>query len=398
LANTLLPCTVFDWEWNRDDVVSEELSTQEIEWFALEWLGMAVGNHFVGRTVVNFDVSFFNLVGQMKMMNVKGTGVFGRAAHAICQQKDGAFVVLVKNVVLNFVALGFQKTFGPENKLRHVVCANKFGFGAAASVELLFAGSVEDATALESHGSSSVTFEVGMNCESCVDKPTDNVEAVSREDEFIVPGFGKEDHETWEFVPIILVGVLDLSAQGGNHELDVRASPFAKEESLCNKGVKDFGFFRGQLGGSACGVEVRRSWSRSGILGSELDWEVIKHGLNAVFHVNADLAAVAKIKVHCGAVMEVTASLFCFAAMTTHGVEPVSKFIGHQTGNVACHDVVHMEANGVLLAVNHLIGDAGIIGVELASDRFQVGTELFAPEEGGLKHAAECLLEEEIQV
>jgi len=55
--------------------------------------------------------------------------------------------------VLNFVALGFHKKFGPENKLRHVVCDNKFGFGAAAGVELLFAGSVEDATVSKSHGS-----------------------------------------------------------------------------------------------------------------------------------------------------------------------------------------------------------------------------------------------------
>jgi len=128
-------------------------------------------------------------------------------------------------------------------------------------------------------------------------------------------------------VPIFLIGVLDLGAQCGNCKLDVGASPFAKEEGICNKGVKDLGFFRGQLGGSAGGVEVRRSWSRSGILGSELDGEVIKHGLNVVFHVNADLAAVAKIKVHCKAVMEVTVSLFYFALMAVHGVKPVSKFI-----------------------------------------------------------------------
>jgi len=103
---------------------------------------------------------------------------------------------LVKKVVLNFVALGFHKMFGPEDELRHVVCANKFSFGAAASVKLLLAGSVEDATVSESHGSSGVTFEVGMNCRSYVDKPTDNVKSVSGKDEFIVPGFGKEDHET----------------------------------------------------------------------------------------------------------------------------------------------------------------------------------------------------------
>jgi len=98
--------------------------------------------------------------------------------------------------VLNFVALGFHKKFGPENELRHVVCTNKFGFRATASVELLFAGSVEDATASKSHGSSGVTFEFRMNCESCVDKPTDNVEAVNGKGEFIVPCFGKEDPET----------------------------------------------------------------------------------------------------------------------------------------------------------------------------------------------------------
>jgi len=168
--------------------------------------------------------------------------------------------------VLDFVALGFHKKFDPEKKLRHVVCANKFGFSAAAGVELLFAGSVEDATASKSHGSGSVTFEVGMNCEGCVDKPTDNVEAVSGKDEFIVSGFGQKDHETEEFAPIILVGILDSGAQGGNSELDVGTSPLAKEQGLRCEGVKDLCFFWRQLGGSAGGVEVRRRES------SEVNW------------------------------------------------------------------------------------------------------------------------------
>ena len=145
--------------------MSKQLSTQEVERFALEWLGMAVGNHFVGGTAMNFDVSFFNLVCQMKITNVKGTSAFSGIVLTVFQQKNGAFVVLAKNVVLNFVVLGFHKKFGPENELRHVVCANKFGFRAAASVEFLFAGSVWDATASESHGASGVAFEVRMNCE-----------------------------------------------------------------------------------------------------------------------------------------------------------------------------------------------------------------------------------------
>jgi len=125
---------------------------------------------------------------------------------------------------------------------------------------VVLAGSVEDATALESHGSSGVTFEAGTNWEVCVDKPMDDVEAVSGKDELIVPGFRKENHETEEFAPIILIGVLDLGAQRGNCELGVGESPFAKEEGLSNKGVKDFGFFQGQLWGS--GMEVHSSWGR----------------------------------------------------------------------------------------------------------------------------------------
>jgi len=73
------------WERNGDDFVSEELSTQEVEWFALEWLGVVVGNHFVGRTAMNFDVSFFNLVCQIKVTNVKCTGAFSGAALTVLQ-------------------------------------------------------------------------------------------------------------------------------------------------------------------------------------------------------------------------------------------------------------------------------------------------------------------------
>jgi len=58
---------------------------------------------------------------------------------------------------------------------------------------------------------------------------------------------------------------------------------------------------------------------------------------------------------------------------------------------VACHDVVYMEANSMLLALNHFVGDTGITGIEHVSDGFKVGTELFVPEEDGLKHAVEFL-------
>jgi len=48
-----------------------------------------------------------------------------------------------------------------------------------------------------------------------------------------------------------------------------------------------------------------------------------------------------------------------------------------------------MEADGVLFAVNDLVGNAGITWVENMS--FWIRTELFVPEECGLKHAVEGL-------
>ena len=71
--------------WERNDVVSEELSSQEVEWFALEWLGMVVGNHLVSGTIFHFNVSFLDLVCQIKITNVKGTGAFGRALLTVVQ-------------------------------------------------------------------------------------------------------------------------------------------------------------------------------------------------------------------------------------------------------------------------------------------------------------------------
>jgi len=132
-------------------------------------------------------------------------------------------------------------------------------------------------------------------------------------------------------VPIVLIGVLHSGAQCGNCELNVWASLFAKQDSLCDKGVKDLGFFWRRLGRNAGGVEVRRSRSGNGVLWSNLDGEVVKHALTAVFHVDADLAVAAKIEVHCERMMEVSASLLQFAMVATCGVEPFRELIVHET-------------------------------------------------------------------
>jgi len=62
LANTLLPFVGLGGERNWNGVVSENLSAKDVALFSLEWLRVEVSDHLVGRAVVDFKVSFFNLI------------------------------------------------------------------------------------------------------------------------------------------------------------------------------------------------------------------------------------------------------------------------------------------------------------------------------------------------
>jgi len=49
---------------------------------------MVIGNHFVGGTIMNFKVSFFNLVCQTKIMNVKAMGAFSGTVLTVFQHAN----------------------------------------------------------------------------------------------------------------------------------------------------------------------------------------------------------------------------------------------------------------------------------------------------------------------
>ena len=58
---------------------------------------------------------FLHLICNKKVTNVNGSGPLARALLTVVFQQNGALVVLVKNVLLDIVALGFQKQLGPKN-------------------------------------------------------------------------------------------------------------------------------------------------------------------------------------------------------------------------------------------------------------------------------------------
>ena len=71
----------------------------------------------------------------------------GAGASTISSKKDGRFIVLVQNIVLNSVALVLDKIFTPHDLRDRVINLHKFAFRRALNIELFPAG--------EAHSSSS---------------------------------------------------------------------------------------------------------------------------------------------------------------------------------------------------------------------------------------------------
>ena len=79
------------------------------------------------------------------MLNVLGSP--GAGASTISSKEDDRFVVLVKNVVLNSVALVLNEIFTPHDLRDRVIDTHEFAFPRALDIELL--------PAEEAHSSSS---------------------------------------------------------------------------------------------------------------------------------------------------------------------------------------------------------------------------------------------------
>ena len=78
-------------------------------------------------------------------------------------QQNGALVVLIKNVFLDFITLGFQKQLGPGNWGGTVIHSDQFSFSAASSFELLLGGLVNGKTASISHSATCVALKIRVD-------------------------------------------------------------------------------------------------------------------------------------------------------------------------------------------------------------------------------------------
>ena len=68
-SNTLLSTNTL-----RRNLMSHDQLLELLELLALEWLGHKVAPHFSGRAVFDLQITFFNLIGQKEITNIKSTG------------------------------------------------------------------------------------------------------------------------------------------------------------------------------------------------------------------------------------------------------------------------------------------------------------------------------------
>ncbi len=119
-------------------------------------LGHIISHHLACRTILNAQLSLLNLIRHEEITNVEGAGALAVASLAILLKQDGALVVLIEDVLVNVIPMGFQKQLGPQDHGHHIVHSNQFCLSAAPGVQLLLLGHSHGGSMTIQHGSTSV--------------------------------------------------------------------------------------------------------------------------------------------------------------------------------------------------------------------------------------------------
>ena len=98
--NTLLWLGVCGWRkrhgiWREVDRTVLDAGSQLLEGFPVEWFGVEVCEHLFGRAVFECKPPLFDLVGDVKILDVKVASALAGLAFAVSLQFDRAHVVLV---------------------------------------------------------------------------------------------------------------------------------------------------------------------------------------------------------------------------------------------------------------------------------------------------------------
>jgi len=106
IAGVVARLNIFD---THDDI-SEFSKGCTLKWFCHE-----ICNHFCSRTPLDTQFAFCNSIGNEEVPDCNMPRAFAARGSSILLKKDRTLVVLVQDVLVNVVSLGFQELTRPKD-------------------------------------------------------------------------------------------------------------------------------------------------------------------------------------------------------------------------------------------------------------------------------------------
>ena len=119
---------------------SHYLVSELLEKSALGGFGHEVCNHVSRRAPFHRQLLVLDPVGYKKISDVDMLRPLAARSFAVPLQEDGTLVVLVDDIVSDFISLGFHEISSPAYCWHQIIHTDQFGFRGASCVQLLFCG------------------------------------------------------------------------------------------------------------------------------------------------------------------------------------------------------------------------------------------------------------------
>ena len=108
------------------------------EFSTLERFGEHISPHLFSRTVLKINFTRVMIMPDKELFGFDVFRMLGAGNIAVFGQGKGAHIVLVDDVGLDFVSLGFKELSSPENITDFIAETNKFAFAGAFRRNFLF--------------------------------------------------------------------------------------------------------------------------------------------------------------------------------------------------------------------------------------------------------------------
>ena len=283
--------------------------------------------------------------------------------HAVLRQKDGGLVVLVDHILVDSVALGLNKVPPPHDRRKRVIQPYQFRFGRATRVQLVPQRKRHSCALSERHHHPRVSPAVPMHAVRCVYPPAKELHIVDSQPQLHVHRPLQVLKHALELSPVVLIWLSHARRQKRDCRLDIRPRPRGEKEQLRHRTVELLRLFLGQKSCEFLRTHLEKMVRRWGRGGAGDVFGEIHEDLAKVFdHRHDRRARLAVIQVHSQIIVHRSAPNCHFWAVDACQV--CYEFRNFRLVHVRDLQVVHVPYHRHLLAVDHLVGHAGVVRID----------------------------------